>query len=211
MNHPNQEEWVPYLFGEAKPEVKRRLNEHLDLCEECRAEIERWKRSLGRLDRWRPVRPFGPRARFGLLLGWAAAAAVVLLALGFAAGRLTSPGIDPVRLQAAIEPKIRQELRREFATWVHQELAKTTPTTLTVSGEKMRTSPEEYVRQLEQKLAVERAERISDCLALKRDVDTIALNADTGLRRAEQQLVELVNYRQPDASPTPPTDHVIHN
>jgi hypothetical protein len=34
-------------------------------------------------------------------------------------------------------------------------------------------------------------------LALKKDVDTIAVNADAGLRQAEQQLVHLAGYSQP--------------
>ena len=39
MNHPKREEWVPYLFGETKPEAARQLNAHLKTCPECQESI----------------------------------------------------------------------------------------------------------------------------------------------------------------------------
>ena len=48
MNHPKPEEWVPYVFGEATGTAKRELRAHLRNCQQCRAEVDTWKRSLGR-------------------------------------------------------------------------------------------------------------------------------------------------------------------
>ena len=39
MNHPKREEWVPYLFGEATPQTRDKLTEHLQNCPDCAAEI----------------------------------------------------------------------------------------------------------------------------------------------------------------------------
>ena len=39
MNHPNREEWIPLLFGEAEPESKSRLEEHLRSCPACAASL----------------------------------------------------------------------------------------------------------------------------------------------------------------------------
>jgi len=41
------------------------------------------------------------------------------------------------------------------------------------------------------------AQYATDLLSLKKDVDTIAVNADAGFRQAEQQLVHLAGYSQP--------------
>jgi len=41
-------------------------------------------------------------------------------------------------------------------------------------------------------------------LSLKTDVDTVAVYTDAGLRQTEQQLFELVDYRQPVRGSNPP-------
>ena len=61
MKHPNRDEWAPYVFGEAPAAEARRLEAHLESCEECAAEIAGWQRSLKMLDSW-PVAP-RPRAQ----------------------------------------------------------------------------------------------------------------------------------------------------
>ena len=121
MNHPKHEEWVPYLFGETKPEVRRQLKEHLRDCADCRNEIESWQRSLGRLNAWKL--PPTPRAvlTFAPILNWAAAAALVLL-VGFGAGRLTAAKADVAKVRAALAPELRRELSQEFARYLHDEL-----------------------------------------------------------------------------------------
>src|SRR5437588_2561299 len=109
MNHPNREEWAPYLFGEAKPEARHRLTRHLQECADCRAEINTWQRSLHRLDAWElPDRP-RPGGQLMPLLRWAAAAAVIL-GLGFGIGRLGSGAVNAQRVRAAIEPELRKQL-----------------------------------------------------------------------------------------------------
>ena len=90
MKHPEREEWVPFLFGEVTPEVRRELAAHLRACPDCAAEIEGWRRSLGKLDQWRlPPAPSRPLQPLAPAFRWAVAAAVVLLA-GAALGRVTA-------------------------------------------------------------------------------------------------------------------------
>ena len=60
MNHPKPEDWVQFLYGELKPDLRRQLNEHLQGCHECGEELQNWKRSLHRLDAWKlPARGRG--------------------------------------------------------------------------------------------------------------------------------------------------------
>src|SRR6266446_2144321 len=87
MKHPHREEWVPYLFSEADPETKKRLAAHLNACPDCAAELHGWRMSLQRLDGWkmqetRPWRLPVHRPVFTL-----AAAALLVLGLGFMGGR----------------------------------------------------------------------------------------------------------------------------
>src|SRR5438477_7717896 len=119
MNHPKREEWVPYIFGEARPDTRRELNAHLRDCPDCRQEIETWKMSLGLLDAWKLPPVPKPAPSFAPLLYWAAAAAVVLV-VGFGIGRLSARA-DVQKVRAAIEPELRRELTQEFARLAHEE------------------------------------------------------------------------------------------
>ena len=115
MNHPKREEWAPYLFGETKIEVRRELNAHLKECADCRQEIENWQRSLARLDAWKLQSVPKPGLNFAPYLNWAAAAALLLL-LGFGIGRLTAKAdVDKVRAaNALIAQFARKERRVEY-------------------------------------------------------------------------------------------------
>jgi len=170
MNHPKPEEWAPYLFGEAEPEAARALKEHLNQCPECRQEIDGWKQNLARLDAWKlPATARRPRtaARPFLKL---AAAAVVILAAGVGAGRLSSPAVNTQKLRAQIEPQIRDQLRTEFAQMLRDEMDKAD------------------------------TQRLADLMALKKDLDTVAVMTDAGLRRAQRQLIEMADYTSPEGT-----------
>ena len=101
MKHPNREEWVPFLFGEAEPEAKKQLAEHLSACRECAEELGNWRKSLHRLDAWKTPRhkrrgmpALTPVFNF-------AAAALLVLGLGFGLGRWFSNSADAGQLRAA--------------------------------------------------------------------------------------------------------------
>ena len=212
MNHPRPEEWVPYLFGEAKAEARQRLHEHLQSCLECRAEIQRWKRGLRQLEAWQPRAPSRPRDALAAVVKWATAVAVVLLVgFGFILGRLAGASADAAKLRAAIGPQIEQELRREVGQMLREELAKSASATLAASGEQTRDWLAQYARRVAASLEAERAERITECLSLKKDVDTLAVNADAGLRNTEQRLAQLADYGQPTAFSNPPNHAPVHN
>jgi anti-sigma factor RsiW len=183
MNHPEREEWVPYLFGEAKPEDRRRLKNHLAHCAECRAELENWQQSLKRLDAWRLPRSRPIREAAAPLFRWAAAAALVLI-LGFGVGRLTAPKVDAERM--------RVQLREELTQLVRQEVSRSAEQTLEAANRQTEAAVAESAQVL--------------YATVKHDLDTLAVNADLGLRRAEQQLVLLAGNAQP-AGLQNPSDH----
>ena len=45
------------------------------------------------------------------------------------------------------------------------------------------------------------AQRIADVFSLKKELDTVAVNTDAGLRHTEQGLVQLAGYAQPAVAP----------
>jgi hypothetical protein len=117
MNHPNREEWVPYIFGEAAPDARRRLGEHLRGCADCRAELDAWRHSLGRLNEWKLPKVRRPSEVWQPRLQWAVAALVVL-AMGFGLGRLAWPGSSPTgdwraQVDLAVKAALATELSRE--------------------------------------------------------------------------------------------------
>jgi hypothetical protein len=209
MNHPKPEDWVPFLFGESKPEDRRQLNQHLQNCAECRHQLSSWERNLGRLDAWkvRPARRTVPA--FQPFLRWAAAAAVLaILALGFLFGRMSSSGPDAQTLQAAIEPRLRQQLRVEFIQLVRQEMAQSASVTLAAAQRQTQQLVAAYDQSLSANRANEvqnlyaaldklAAQHVTDFLSLKKDVDTVAVFTDAGLRRTEQQLVQFADFARP--------------
>jgi len=200
MNHPKQEEWAPYLYGEANAETRRRLKAHLRGCAECREEIEGWQLSRDRLAAWKVPSRVAPTERFMPVLKWAAVAALLLMpGLGFELGRLTVRPPDLQKLRAAIEPGIRQELRQEFAGMLHEQIEAASLATLAASSEETKSLLSDYAqfveaRRAEDSQAIYAALRRLDAnyASLTKDLDIVAVNTDASFRSTERELVELV-------------------
>ena len=206
MNHPKREEWVPYLFGEAKSPARGELNAHLRDCPDCRQEIETWKMSLGLLDAWKLPPVARPAPSFAPMLNWAVAAALVLL-VGFGIGRLTAKA-DMQKVRTAIEPELRRELRQEFARLTREEISKSASSTLAASAQQteqamavlakaVEDTRQEDNRAIYAALDKVESQSFAQFVSLKKDVDTVALNTDAGLRDTAQELVQLADYKQP--------------
>jgi hypothetical protein len=208
MNHPTREEWMSYLYDELTADEHSSLAAHLAVCPDCKSRVGDWRATRKNLDAWQlPARPSGaPFQR--PLVRWAAAAAL-MIGIGFGVGRLATPATaEAGRIRAEIEPEIRQQLRREFTQMLRDELDKAASATLAASGEQAKHWVEDYARAIEAKHTEDsqvildalnklESQRLADFVSLKKDVDTVAVNADAGLRRARQELVQLADYTQP--------------
>lgn len=185
MNHPKPEEWVPFIYGETTGQTRRTLQSHLESCAQCRRETDAWRQSMNLLDSWKVPRAKRPHALVAIpWFGWATATAVVLLC-GVFLGRATAPKVDAEKLRTALAPEIRKELSAELAQLVRDETARTASLTLA--------SSRRYTDQIAQQLY----------FAVKKDVDTLAVNADASLRNTAQQLVQLADYH-PEQNPSEP-------
>jgi anti-sigma factor RsiW len=196
MKHPEREEWVPFVFGEADASQRQQLESHLKACPECREEIESWQRGVGRLDSWKLPRTSEPRPSFAPLVRWAAAAAVVL-SIGFGVGRATTARIDAEKVRASVE----RDIRSEFAQIAREEAAKTATVAIKAFSQQAETRRAADNRIIFAVLDRLETQHATDCLALKKELDTVALNADAGLRQAEEQFVQLADTTHPAAQP----------
>ena len=192
MNHPKREEWVPYLYGEAKPEVRRELKAHLKHCAECRAELAVWEQTLGRLDAWELPRVRRNYSAALPVLQWAVAA-VVLLASGLIVGHLLTAGHDPSAIHAALEPQMRQEITR----MVRQEVDKAAAETLWQAGQQTSNALSAFVAAFQSERGLEQKNIQAALVVLKEQLDTVAMNTDAGFRQAEQKLGRLADYKLP--------------
>src|SRR5205814_8351262 len=114
MNHPTREEWMSYLYDELPAREHSNLAAHLAVCPDCKLKLSEWQAARTNLDAWQL-----PPKRQGVapgrpLVKWAAAAAIVL-GLGFAMGRPSSAPVNADRVRAEIEPKTREQLRPAFS------------------------------------------------------------------------------------------------
>ena len=221
MKHPQREEWIPYLFGEADAELKKQLASHLSGCPECAVELAEWRKTLRRLDDWKA--PELKRRRVHALapaLSLAAAAAIVL-GLGVGLGRWFAPKVDSEQLRAGIEtslraslgPELRQQVRSELAGELRSRIDEVQQVSAqalaAVKAEAVNASAADTAQTLQKIVSLIRSERAedqrivialfddlrkqheTDYVSLRKDLETVATVADERIRAAQIKLIEL--------------------
>lgn len=211
MNHPTREEWMSYLYDELNAAERGRLAAHLQTCTECSAQVGEWHAVRKVMDGWRLPARRRPVAPAQSVLRWAVAAAIVLC-IGFGIGRFTSPALDLARVREAVQPELHRQMQQEMAQMLREELNNSASATLAATGEQTRALLAEFAKtltanRLEDQEALTDAltklqsRHVADYLTLKKELDTVALNTDAGLRQTEAQLIELADSRQPGGLP----------
>ena len=193
VNHPNAEEWMAYLYNELAPERKRELHAHLTQCGDCGKQLHQWRASMLALDDWKMP---APRLKVfaepsATLLKWAAAAAVVLV-VGFAIGRQSSNASSEVAELRTSVAQLTQRIDEERAT------------TSAVREQSLRLLAEyaklDEARRTEDREAVEVALRDMDSrlFKLRSELETVAVNTETGFRQTKEGLTTLASYTVAD-------------
>ena len=221
MNHPKREEWAPFLFGEATPQARHKLTEHLQNCPDCAAEVAGWRQSLDKLDRWklprlraRPAQGPPPFLKWGI-------AAALLLGAGVGLGRWLAPAVDSNALQTRIEASLKSSLNRELQQQFNADLQSALGTTggqitndfrtqlnsalagvVDASGAETRRQLDEFVqaftraREEDRQITLSWIDKVqkqhaADYLSLRTDLETVASLTDEEIRRARQSLNQL--------------------
>lgn len=213
--HPSPEQWMAFMYGEDSPDEHRQLDEHLQACAACRRQIGAWRDGMRALDEWTLPAPHR-RVPVRRALRWAAAAAVVL-GVGLVLGRISSTSAsDPQKLQAGLRAYVDRQLetsRREWGQLFEQrqsELAQNLrAAAASAASEEARHMFAQYASNLEDQLETDHQtilaafrqldeRRRTDITALREDIQTVAVNADDGLARAQEQLLDLASSKSPD-------------
>ena len=219
MNHPTQNEWLLYVDGDATPENVARLREHLEQCPICASEVAGWKRSAQKLKRMpfpassRIRRDRNPDPRWvSTYLKWGIAAAIVLF-VGFAFGRLSATRTHV--LEQTVAAQVREELMGEFRADLlsaldpdqeardgfQKQLRLRVQNALSRANASMSRDLMQVVQQQRQQdqqrvlMLVKdvREQQISDCLALRRDLETAVSTADSDLQQDSRRINQLAN------------------
>lgn len=169
MEHPTYENLLSHLEGAGSAESEEEIAQHLRHCPECAAEFAGWKRTIQRLQTCEGPKPEVTRpSSTDFVVKWAAAA-VLVLGLGFGLGRLTYPN------NAAIKRAVANELKTELINEVQAVQARQRENERAIFA---------LVNQV-------RHEHQADYLSLRHDLETAAWMADRDLRQNQQQLNHL--------------------
>lgn len=183
MNHPNREELTGFLYEELGPAERQAVAAHLEGCAECQAQLETWQAVRRDLTLWQLPKPHRAARRW-VAPHWLqrAAAAVLLLGMGFALARWTAPAspTDPAAIRAAVARDLREELRAELADFSAEQTSR----------------QEEYHAALIKALARLEAQRQAEYALLRKDVETVAVRAEDELQNARENLVRLASFEK---------------
>jgi anti-sigma factor RsiW len=219
MNHPNQNEWLRYIDGEASSEDAVRLLEHLEQCPMCAAEVAGWKRSVRKFHRMSfpapgqvPLRRRHQFHRASSFIKWGIAAAIVLF-VGFAFGRLSA--LHTHAFEQTVAGQVREELRRDLRADLMTALDPEREVNdgyqkqlrLIVQSDLARANAYQYrdLMQVVQRQRQQdhegvlalikdvREQQITDCLALRQDLETAVSSADNDLKQDSRRISQLAN------------------
>ena len=198
VKHPNSSEWMSFLYGECAPERRRELDAHLAACAACASQVQTWRSSMNALDDWPLPARRHARRQWVPTLKWAAAAAVVL-AVGFAMGRQTSNARAEVAalkssitdLTAIVERDHNLILSNNVAV-----LANANTETLRLLSDYARLQQEQ--RAADQEVIKTALQSFDLRLGkVRTDLQTVAVNTEAGFELTHHNLAQLASYSMP--------------
>ncbi len=202
VNHPGAEEWMAYLYHETTPERARELRHHVEGCATCGEQLNRWRRDLATLDEWKlpALGRTTSRTQPVTVLKWAAAAAVVLC-VGFAVGRTSSTNAHEIAgLKASVAELTKQVNRQQSAESNSASLPNNPATRDEVVqlladysklNEQQRMEDRRFVGLALQEMNLRLGK-------LRTELETVALNTENGFQQTKEGLTTLASYAVAD-------------
>jgi hypothetical protein len=168
MKHLNDEQRLAFLEGRADKETAA----HIAQCAECAAQIQSWSHTIKRLEQfdW-PPRSSRRAAIYSPLFKLALAASIVLC-VGFALGRFTGP--NTADIQARVKADIRRDVQQQIAAGFREQQTSEIDLNVVLAA----------VAQL-------RDQQDRNYVSLRKDLETLASNADARIQFTRRQILEL--------------------
>jgi anti-sigma factor RsiW len=195
VNHPDQAEWMAFLYGEIPSKTKRDLQAHLKACPECAAQVQSWRASMKALDSWKLPR-LRPAIAFNFtpIIKWAAAAAAILL-MGFLLGRRGLVSASEVAELKASVAQLNLLVQNQTVSASNSIAAATTA----ANDETLRLLTD-YSRSLEEQRAADR-QSVSFALHaltfrvnhLDSDLETVAVNTENGFEQTHENITRVAS------------------
>ena len=200
---------MEWLYEELPRERHAALEAHLTSCAQCESQVRTWKGAMENLDGWDVTasRESNPaHAWWTKSWKWAAAAAV-LVAAGFLAGRANSTP-SSAQLSAAVQTEVAgqmQAARAELATNLKQtltshfdsvaesnrvEFARLFADLTTTINEGRAADQQNVIATLKEM----DARWLAIYASFRRELETVAILTETGLKDTQQQLVQMTDF-----------------
>ncbi len=201
MKHPEPHQWMAFLYGEVSREERLDLDAHLAVCPDCARRLGRWRETQGLLDaagvpeRKTPARSWQP-----MLLR--AAAAALVLGLGFALGRQGTVSEDQLDRRLV---ELRGQLKTDLSAQRDSDLRQVAEASARVA----RTENREFFEAFFQRYQAARAEdrrdlvsalqaiderRVAETAELRGSLASLASSTGTGFEQAQHQMRWLTSY-----------------
>lgn len=225
LTHPSDEQLVEALYGELPAGGETRLKEHLAHCPSCADKVAGWRGAMRSLDEWEWTAGGPAKRRPARWTGWSAAAGLLLLAglAGQIAWATSAASKSEQRVEASVRGKVMATLRDETARIVETEIGRANlvhreelqslaeSVAAATTGESRRLLADfvqsadarqlaDYRQIHNQILQIENA-RAKEYQKLRQDLETVAVLTETGLRRAQDQIVTLASFTETPANP----------
>lgn len=178
MKHLNDEQRLAFLEGRADKEIAA----HAADCAECAAQIQSFRRTIKRLEHLEWPTRIPRRAAIHAPIFKLALAASIVLCVGFALGRFTGP--NPEEMKTALKAELSRDVQQQLATLRTQSKPQIDATTILALLSELRDQQDR------------------NYVSLRKDLETLASNADARLQSTRRQILELAGGGQNFGDPT---------
>jgi hypothetical protein len=187
---------MAFLYHEVAPEQKRELQSHLAQCPTCAEQVKGWRAGMMALDEWSlPALRRAPR-RWQPMVKWAAAAAVVL-AVGFAVGRQISTSASELAALKTSVAQLTETVERDRQLNTMNAAATANAEVLRLLDEYARL--DENGRAEDRKTVALALQNFESRLArLRAELETVAVNTQDSFQQTQEGLARLVSMNAVD-------------